>query len=147
MEKCLFIIKPEAVQYRVAIREKLLRGGLSVFETRVVVLDKKFLAEVYCEIGAKLFESILKYMQCGNCEIGLITGDDVLGRLVKIVGSHFDPSRCEAGSIRATFGLKEPRESGEALYFQNAFHRPQNNIELSRDYVAYLNFVERLKIK
>ena len=66
--------------------------------------------------------------------IALLVETSSVEEILKIAGTHSDPSMCAPDSIRARYGIKsEPDILGKDFWWDNAFHRPIDTREAKRD--------------
>lgn len=137
MQTGIYIIKPEAMQYREKIRELLKGAGLRIVEFKTAILPESALDQIYPNLDADLRKATTKYMRCGVSEVGVVTGESALSILEQVGGNHTDPNHCEPGTIREMYGNKKGVKFGQAVYFKNAFHRSHNASEALRDINLY----------
>jgi nucleoside diphosphate kinase len=67
------------------------------------------------------------------CEVAEVTGENAVGRLLKLCGHDTDPSKCDTNTVRGRFGIRQAQIVGSAFYFKNAIHRPKTEEEACRD--------------
>jgi nucleoside diphosphate kinase len=72
----------------------------------------------------------------------LVKGDNVVSKLLNLVGLKTNPALCEEDTIRYIYGDHIPEELGEGLeYFRNATHRPTNTNEAIDDLEKFKDLI------
>lgn len=142
----IYVIKPEGMRFRKAIRELIISGGLRICQTRAGMLSEKHLRSLYPDLAPDLWRATVKFMRCGKCEVGLVEGDDAIVRLLDITGHSTNPNECEPRTVRNQFGAKLPDPVGSAMYYRNVIHRPKNCTEAKRDIALLSPFLSGLTV-
>lgn len=134
----IYIIKPEGMIHRRAIRRRLERAGLRIVSYRILLLDSSFVMEFYSDCDSPdLRRAIQTYMTCGETEIGMVDAEDVVALLGAVGGEHANPCECRQGTIRHLYGIKGGVTVGDCIYYRNAFHRSDSIAEAQRDLCLY----------
>jgi len=101
-QRTLTIIKPDAVQQRVAgeIIRYFEKAGFRIAAARLVHLTRKEAEGFYAVHRERpFFESLTVFMSSGPCMPMVLEGEDVIARLRKLMGAT-DPAKAEEGTIR-----------------------------------------------
>ncbi|NCU28280.1 MAG: hypothetical protein EOM85_01240 [Candidatus Moranbacteria bacterium] len=129
-----FIIKPDGMVNRSAIRDMILKSGLVITESKILLLPKWAIEILYDNVPANILVAKEEYFS-SPVEVGLIEGENAIETFFELCGSKTRPSECDPGTIRAIFGKASPTLIKGVDYFLNAIHRPNReeavkNIEL-----------------
>ncbi|MFC2036262.1 nucleoside-diphosphate kinase [Chloroflexota bacterium] len=107
MERSLVLIKPDAMQRRLAstIISHFEKQGLKMVALRMLHLDK-ILAERHYAIhaGKTFFRDLVNYITSTPIIAIVFEGDGAVEAIRKITGAT-DPAKAETGTIRGDFGL------------------------------------------
>lgn len=131
-ETSLYIIKPEGMPFRSTIREIITCNGLKVRCVRTIRLGEHHLRELYPHLSPDLWRATVQFMQCGECEVGVVEGESAVKRLIAIAGHSTDPNECGPKTVRGRCGMRIPDRVGTAVYYRNAIHRAKNKEEATR---------------
>ncbi len=137
MESSLFIIKPEGLLFRATIVSQIAEVGLTIRRTVMMRLGEKHIAAIYPNLPPDLLQATRDFMLCASCEVGHVTAENAVHRLMEVAGHATNPSDCLPGTIRAKYGCKIPEKVGQALYFKNAIHRSKDADEAARDLTLF----------
>jgi nucleoside-diphosphate kinase len=102
LQRTLTIIKPDAVQQRVAgqVISRFEEAGFRLVAARLVHLTKREAEGFYAVHRARpFFESLTVFMSSGPCMPMVLEGEDVIVRLRALMGAT-DPAKADAGTIR-----------------------------------------------
>lgn len=143
MNCSLYIIKPEAMQLRAEIRNLIVDSGLHIVRAVEVIIPTSTLAALYINLSSDLLVATRLFMGREPCEIGEVSGDDAVNRLIRVCGHSIDPNQCDPQTIRGRFGVREAERVGAAFYFRNAIHRPKTEEEAQRDLMIFSPFLQR----
>ena len=102
LQRTLTIIKPDAVQQRVAgqVISRFEEAGFRLVAARLVHLTRKEAEGFYAvHRGRPFFESLTAFMSSGPCMPMVLEGEDAIARLRKLMGAT-DPAKADAGTIR-----------------------------------------------
>ena len=102
LQRTLTIIKPDALQQRVAgdVIRHFEQAGFRIAAARLVHLTKKE-AEGFYGVHRErpFFASLTTFMSSGPCMPMVLEGEEVITRLRTLMGAT-DPARADAGTIR-----------------------------------------------
>ena len=107
MERSLVLVKPDAMQRRLAgtIIARLEGQGLKLVALKMVHLDKALAQRHYAIHKDKpFFEGLVNYIISHPIVAAVFEGQGTVGVIRKAMGAT-DPAKAEAGTIRADFGL------------------------------------------
>ncbi|MFC2016384.1 nucleoside-diphosphate kinase [Chloroflexota bacterium] len=107
MERSLVLIKPDAMQRRLAstIISRLEEQGLKLVALRMLHLDKALAERHYAvHAGKPFFEDLINYITSTPIVASIFEGDRVVETIRKIMGAT-DPAKADPGTIRRDFGL------------------------------------------
>jgi nucleoside-diphosphate kinase len=105
LERTLSIIKPDAVANNAvgAILGRFEQAGLKIVATQMLHLDEKAAGGFYAEHKARsFFPDLVSFMTSGPVLVSVLEGDDAVAKNRQLMGAT-DPSKAEAGTIRADF--------------------------------------------
>ncbi|MFA5998370.1 MAG: nucleoside-diphosphate kinase [Candidatus Paceibacterota bacterium] len=145
MEQSVYIIKPEGMLLRNAIRQMILSAGLSVADFYTVMIPRWVPAVLYPSLSredGEIWRITCEHLINKKCEIGIVRGERAIERLVAVCGAETNPMQCDPLTVRGLFGEKTPIElAGGERYWLNAIHRSKNHEEVLRD--AKIHFALR----
>ena len=107
MERSLVLIKPDAMQRRLAgaIISRLEGQGLKLVALRMLHLDKALATQHYAiHAGKPFFVDLIDYITSTPIIAMVFEGEGAVEVIRKTVGAT-DPAEAEAGTIRGDFGL------------------------------------------
>ena len=113
MEKSLVLIKPDAMQRGLAgaIINRLEQSGVKIVAIKMLHLDKALAQEHYAVHKDKpFFDGLVNYISSAPIIAAVFQGERAVEVIRKIMGAT-DPTKAEAGTIRADFGLDIERNS------------------------------------
>jgi len=113
MEKSLVLIKPDAMQRGLAgaIINRLEQSGTKIVAIKMLHLDKTMAQEHYAVHKDKpFFDGLVNYISSAPIIAVAFRGERAVEVIRKIMGAT-DPTKAEAGTIRADFGLDIERNS------------------------------------
>jgi nucleoside diphosphate kinase len=141
----LCVIKPDAFSNRDLIVKRLEESGLYIVRRTIRDLSKNFVInEMYGadKLPKPVAEATARHFLSGSSEIILVKGDNVVNKLLNLVGLKTNPALCEEDTIRYIYGDHVPEELGEGLkYFRNAAHRPTNTDEAMADLKKFKDLI------
>jgi len=106
MERSLVLIKPDAMQRRLAgtIISRLEGQGLKLVALKMLHLDRTLASRLYTIHADKpFFEGLINYITSTPIIAIVFEGEGAVEVIRKIMGAT-DPARAEAGTIRGDFG-------------------------------------------
>ena len=106
MERSLVLIKPDAMQRRLAgtIISCLEGQGLKLVALRMLLLDKALAKQHYTiHTGKPFFEGLVDYISSAPIIAAVFEGEGAVEVIRKLMGAT-DPAKAEAGTIRGDFG-------------------------------------------
>jgi len=107
MEKTLILVKPDAMQRRLActILSRLEEIGLTLVALKMLHLDKQFAQKHYAVHSDKpFFNSLVDYISSAPIIAAVFEGEKAIEKARKQMGAP-DPAKARAGTIRGDFGL------------------------------------------
>ena len=107
MERSLVLIKPDAMQRRLAgaIISRLEGQGLKLVALRMLHMDKALAERHYAiHAGKPFFKDLIDYITSTPIIAMVFEGDEAVEKIRKIMGTT-DPAKAERGTIRNDFGL------------------------------------------
>ena len=107
MERSLVLIKPDAMQRRLAgtIISRLEKQGLKLVALKMLHLDKTLAQQHYAVHKDKpFFNNLVDYISSAPIVAAVFEGKKAVEIIRKTMGST-DPAQAEAGTIRGDFGL------------------------------------------
>lgn len=147
-ENSLFIIKPDAYQYKNRILNELL-NIFRLVELEDVILTEHFLGELYKNEDDVFKNMNIEYMKNKKATIGIVSGPDCKKRLFEICGEDFRAERCKPDTIRHKFNIcPEPIVLNGQEFYVNAIHRasPEDadgEIELYKKEYVYARLTDK----
>ena len=130
MERSLVLIKPDAMQRRLAgtIIGRLEGQGLKVVALKMLHLDKALAGRHYAIHADKpFFKDLVSYITSTPIIAVVFEGEGVVEVARKAMGAT-DPAKAEAGTIRRDFGLDIQ---------QNAVHGSDSNETAAKEISLY----------
>jgi nucleoside diphosphate kinase len=123
--------------FRKEIRETIEASGLVITESKQLTLPKWALKKIYDDLPDKYCDAVFRQYAGMLIEAGLVSGENAVEKLLKVVGTELDPVDCAPGSIRFRLGGKKPFiVDGVRCYF-NIIHRPRNEAEAEKDIAIF----------
>jgi len=113
MERCLVLIKPDAMQRGLAgtIISRLEKHGLKLVALKMLLVDKTLAKQLYAiHTGKPFFDGLVNYISSSPIIAAVFEGEEAVSRIRKLMGAT-DPAQAEAGTIRGDFGLDIERNS------------------------------------
>jgi len=107
MEKSLVLIKPDAMKRGLAgtIIARLEKAGVKLVAMRMLHIDKELAHRHYAVHKDKpFFNNLINYITSSPIVAAVFEGQNAIQVIRKTMGAT-DPSKAEAGTIRADFGL------------------------------------------
>ena len=107
MEKTLVLIKPDAMQRRLAgtILSRLERLGLKLVALKMLHLDEQLAQQHYSIHRDKpFFNSLVDYISSTPIVAAVFEGDKAVEQAREAMGAT-DPAKAEAGTIRGDYGV------------------------------------------
>ena len=107
MERSLVLIKPDAMQRRLAgtIISRLEGQGLKLVALKMLHMDKALAQRHYAiHAGKPFFEDLISYITSTPIIAIVFEGEGAVEVIRKTMGST-DPAKAESGTIRGDFGL------------------------------------------
>ena len=133
----LCVIKPDAFQNKDIIIKRLEDSGLYIVKSVTKNLPEKFvIGEMYDPdtLPKPIIEATAKHFSSGPSEIILVKGDNVVQKLLQVIGLKTNPALCEEDTVRYMYGDHVPEELEQGLkYYRNAAHRSSNEAEAVAD--------------
>lgn len=116
MERSLVLIKPDAMERGLGgvIIGRLQQRGLKLLAIKMLRMDRT-LAERHYEVhrGKPFFDDVVAYISSTPIIAGVFEGDNAIEEIRSAMGAT-DPSKAEAGTIRAEFGVDIQRNATHA---------------------------------
>ncbi len=116
MERSLVLIKPDAMERGLGgvIIGRLQQRGLKLLAIKMLRMDRA-LAEQHYEVhrGKPFFDDVVAYITSTPIIAGVFEADNAIEEIRSAMGTT-DPSKAEAGTIRAEFGQDIQRNATHA---------------------------------
>lgn len=139
------VIKPDAFIKKDDIVKRLEGSGLFVVKRKTLILPEDFvIKEMYGKdkLPGPLEEATKRHFLSGPSEILVVKGDNVVSKLVDLVGLKTNPALCNLDTIRYIYGDHIPEElGGDLKFYRNAAHRPLNEQESKEDLKKFKNLL------
>ncbi|HEY97457.1 MAG TPA: nucleoside-diphosphate kinase [Dehalococcoidia bacterium] len=116
MEKSLVLIKPDAMERRLAteILSRLESAGLKMVALRMLHMDRALAEQHYAIHRDKpFFGDLVDYIISTPIVAAVFAGDNAVVRIRELMGAT-DPAKAAEGTIRKDFGLDIQRNSTHA---------------------------------
>lgn len=129
MERSLVLIKPDAMQRRLAgaIISRLEGEGLKMVALKMLHLDKALAVRHYAiHTNKPFFDDLISYITSNPIVATVFEGERAVEVIRKIMGPT-DPRRAEAGTIRGDFGLDIQRN---AIHGSDSRETAEREVEL-----------------
>jgi len=113
MERSLVLIKPDAMQRRLAgaIISRLEQRGLKLVAIKMLHLDKALARRHYAvHAGKPFFDGLVDYISSAPIIAIIFEGESAIEVARKTMGAT-DPAKAEPGTIRGDFGLDIERNT------------------------------------
>jgi len=113
MEKSLVLIKPDAMQRKLAgtIIARLEEQGLRLVAAKMLHMDKALAQHHYAvHVDKPFFNNLVNYITSAPIIALVFEGEKAVAVIRKIVGAT-NPAKAEAGTIRGDFGLDIERNT------------------------------------
>ena len=113
MERSLVLIKPDAMQRRLAgtIIGHLEGQGLKLVALKMIHMDKALATQHYAiHAGKPFFEDLINYIISTPIIAIAFEGEGAVEKIRKIMGAT-DPAKADRGTIRRDFGLDIQRNA------------------------------------
>jgi nucleoside-diphosphate kinase len=108
MERTLVIIKPDAVQRRLAgeIIQRFERRGLRIIAMKLVKIDSDLAQRHYAEHDGKPFyEPLIRYITAAPSVVMILEGYKAISAVRRMLGAT-NPAEAEPGTIRADYAMQ-----------------------------------------
>ncbi len=129
MERSLVLIKPDAMQRRLAgtIISRLEGQGLKIVALKILHLDKALATQHYAiHAGKPFFDDLINYITSTPVIAVVFEGEGAVEVIRKIMGAT-DPAKAEPGTIRADFGSDIQRN---AVHGSDSIETAEKEIKL-----------------
>ena len=113
MERSLVLIKPDAMQRRLAgaIISRLEQRGLKLVAIKMLHLDKALARRHYAvHAGKPFFDDVVDYVSSAPIIAIIFEGESAIEVVRETMGAT-DPAKAEPGTIRGDFGLDIERNT------------------------------------
>ena len=113
MEKSLVLIKPDAMQRKLAgtIIARLEGQGLKMVACRMLHMDKALAERHYAvHVDKPFFKGLVDYITSAPIVAAVFQGEGAVESIRNMMGAT-DPAKAEAGTIRGDFGLDIERNT------------------------------------
>lgn len=136
MERTLVIIKPEAVQRKLAGRIISIYedNRLEIIHAHRVLPTKEVLTHHYEDLQKKeYFNDVLDYMSSSEVVVLILEGENVV-EIVREINGATNPAKAKPGTIRYMFGTNI---QANAVHGSESVPVANREIEIWRDLVKY----------
>jgi nucleoside diphosphate kinase len=146
-KEAVMVVKPEALNARNEIVERIKSIGIEIRDRRIRVLSRELLSQVYAKAPPSIFDEICKHMSTPVEVIFVRGGEQLIEQILNLTGRERSPVLCGHGTIRYEYGVHVPVKLPDgSIYFKNAIHRPRNDHEASRDLKLFREEIENSKV-
>jgi nucleoside-diphosphate kinase len=107
MERSLVLVKPDAMQRRLAgtLIGRLEGQGLKLVALKMLHMDRELASRHYAvHVGKPFFDDLIEYITSAPIVAAVFEGEDAIEKIRKAMGAT-DPAKAEPGTIRKDFGL------------------------------------------
>jgi len=108
MERTLVIIKPDAVQRRLAgeVIQRFERRGLRIIAMKMIKIDQSLAERHYAEHkGKPFYDPLIRYITAAASVVMVLEGYRAISAVRRMLGST-NPSEAEPGTIRADYAMQ-----------------------------------------
>ncbi len=148
LEQTFFCIRPYCFEKRATIKKLITDNGLNIKKNKIIWLTEKDLRIMYgSEDHSTYFDACVHFMTNGFVEVGIIEGEEVITKLVKLVGYTHVPSQNDANTLRRIFGREEPVNFNGFDYYFNPLHRSRNQEEAKREVALFWTLYSRPRVE
>jgi len=129
MEKSLVLIKPDAMQRKLAgtIIARLEKQGLRLVAAKMLHMDKALAQHHYAvHVDKPFFNNLVNYITSAPIIALAFEGERAIEVIRKIMGAT-DPAKAEAGTIRGDFGIDIERNT---VHSSDAVETAEEEIKL-----------------
>jgi nucleoside-diphosphate kinase len=108
MERTLVIIKPDAIQRRLAgeVIHRFERRGLRIIAMKMLRVDTALAERHYAEHkGKPFYEPLIKYITAAPSVVMILEGYRAISAVRRMLGAT-NPSEAEPGTIRADYAMQ-----------------------------------------
>ena len=108
MERTLVIIKPDAVQRRLAgeIIHRFERRGLRIIAMKMIQIDQPLAERHYAEHkGKPFYDPLIRYITAAASVVMVLEGYRAISAVRRMLGST-NPAEAEPGTIRADYAMQ-----------------------------------------
>lgn len=127
-----YVIKPNGMLHRYKIKHLIIGSGLEITDSKILLLSEQDIRNLYSDVPEDILVAKIIFFSNFPVEVGILKGENAIEIFHTLCGSNTIPSLCEPGSIRHTFGCKEPIIVAGIDYYLNVIHRP-NKKELKEN--------------
>ena len=129
----IYIIKPEAIPFSEDIHKMIASSGLTISIWKQAIMPYSIIDKIYFDCPKDIIAATKHFMFNDICEIGIVSGDNAIEKLIEVCGTETNPFNCKKGTIRNLFGVHKLQFYNGTGYYQNAIHRPKTEIEFKKD--------------
>ena len=113
IQRTFSMIKPDATEKNVtgAINAMIEKAGLRIIAQKRFRMTPAQAKQFYAvHAGKPFFDGLVEMMTSGPIVVQILEGEDAISRYRQLMGAT-DPSKAEAGTIRAAFGGQLPHNA------------------------------------
>lgn len=148
IEQTFFCIRPYCFEKRAIIKKLINDKGLNIKKNKLIWLTEKDLRIIYGnEEPSAYFDACVHFMTNGFVEVGIIEGEEVISKLVELVGYTHIPSQNDANTLRKMFSKEEPIHFNGFDYYFNPLHRSRNHEEAKREIALFWKLYSRPRVE
>ncbi len=134
--------------YRRTIRQRILRGGLSILASRQLKIPRWAYEAIYprhkrAAVPDGAWMRRLVYTTGGRSEIGVVEGENAIECLMTLVGKKPGPADCEVGTIRRDLGVHAVENIDGFDFHARVMHRAENEEEAAHDLPIVLKLLRK----
>ena len=132
------MLKPDGISRVKEIFTIIESVGLRIVLKKEILLTEQQVRQLYRRhIGKKFFQSMVDFLRSGKAIVFVVSGEDALNRLNKIIGDT-NPQEAQEGTIRREFGTSVQN---------NAAHSSYSALELQDEVNIFFNKEELAKLQ
>lgn len=142
IEETFFCIRPYVFEEREDIKNFITcqGNGLVIKDSKIVWLSLQDIDVLYgIESTSTYYDACLDLMCSGFSEVGIVSGDHAIEKLIDICGDSFVQKKCLINTVRRNFGIKDPIMFDDFEYHMNPIHRACNLKEAVVEVAYYRN--------
>jgi|GEM_PF-3524314 len=131
-EQSVYLIQPEAENLSSLIRAIIQSTGLLIATSRIIKMDEVIVRGMWPQMSDKLLRERVIHFEGRLCEAGIVTGKNVIARLMAIAGDKENPQDCGDRTIRFLCGSSLGIYVENQAYYWNGIWYAKDQDEVDR---------------